>query len=454
MNDPLDNERLPSRRLHEFPEIFAQWHPTLNGELDPATLSAGSHRNVWWKCNVADDHVWRAQCNSRTQYNTACPMCMNRKLSVTNSLEARFPDIARQLHPTLNGGVVARDIVAGVKQTFWWKCDVADDHVWRASSHYRVRHGGRECPFCSSRRPSVSNSLSALFPDIARQLHPTLNGDVTGETLLARGDKSVWWQCPDVDDHAWRAKVSSRTGKRRTRCCYCTNRSVSPNKSLDHLYPKIARQLHPDRNGDLTAKDLAAQSNQSVWWLCPDGHSWQAKVFQRTVQQRGCTECPRPGRGRSRHPTGTTLTAFPEIASQFWIEANGGLTPDDVTYGSTSIFKWKCPDGPDHEWESSAARRTSGQFGDGGGCPFCRGTYVSVTNSLAALFAEIAAEWHPSKNGSVTAAQITAHSRKDVWWRCANGHEWKSRVSARTAPPGSGCPKCYLASRRGGAQGR
>ena len=32
------------------PEIAAQWHPTMNGDLTPDDVVAGSHKKASWKC--------------------------------------------------------------------------------------------------------------------------------------------------------------------------------------------------------------------------------------------------------------------------------------------------------------------------------------------------------------------------------------------------------------------
>jgi hypothetical protein len=54
---------------------------------------------------------------------------------------------------------------------------------------------------------------------------------------------------------------------------------------------------------------------------------------------------------------------------------------------------------------------------------------------------DIAAEWHPTKNGDLTADDVTRGAGRPVWWRCQFGHEWKATVNHRTAK-GVGCPRC------------
>jgi len=92
-------------------------------------------------------------------------------------------------------------------------------------------------------------------------------------------------------------------------------------------------------------------------------------------------------------------------------------------------------------WETSPGRRTGSEAT---GCPCCRGLQVSVTNSLAVLYPEIAAQLDPGRNDGVTAAEIVAGSNKKYWWRCDKGpdHVWEAVVFSRTRAVASGCPRC------------
>jgi len=73
---------------------------------------------------------------------------------------------------------------------------------------------------------------------------------------------------------------------------------------------------------------------------------------------------------------------------------------------------------------------------------------VSVTNSLATQNPDIAAEWHPTKNGDLTPDQVVAGSAKRVWWKCPQGldHEWPATLVNRTDKD-RGCPYCDIKPR-------
>ena len=78
------------------------------------------------------------------------------------------------------------------------------------------------------------------------------------------------------------------------------------------------------------------------------------------------------------------------------------------------------------------------------GCPICAGQRtLPGENDLATLRPDLAAEWHPSKNKKLKPSDCTISSGRRVWWRCKEGHEWQSVVSARTGKDNCGCPYCY-----------
>ena len=97
-------------------------------------------------------------------------------------------------------------------------------------------------------------------------------------------------------------------------------------------------------------------------------------------------------------------------------------------------------DFPEHEWDAVVKSRT--RVVEPTGCPICSGQKLSPEKSLATLSPNVAAEWHPDKNGSLTPEQVFNQSNKKVWWQCSQNpdHEWKAVIGNRSK--GSGCPEC------------
>lgn len=228
----------------------------------------------------------------------------------------------------------------------------------------------------------VKEPLSVTHPALAAEWHPTKNGDLTADEVNSGSQRKVWWRCALDPSHEWEATIQhrARLGRGCPRC-----------GSLQTLFPRLAEQWHPTKNGTLLPDDVTAGSNQKVWWKCPrePDHEWQAQLPNRTRLGVGCPYCA----GQKVSITNSLALLFPQAATEWHSTKNGDLTPNDVVAGSGLKVWWQCPKGQDHEWQASLVKRTTG----GQGCPFCQGLQVSVTNSLGSLFPEIAVQWHPTK---------------------------------------------------------
>lgn len=64
--------------------------------------------------------------------------------------------------------------------------------------------------------------------------------------------------------------------------------------------------------------------------------------------------------------------------------------------------------------------------------------------SLAEARPDLAAEWHPTKNGDLTPYDVVPGFTKKAWWQCSiDGTEWCQRVFLRARNEDlSGCPAC------------
>jgi positive regulator of sigma E activity len=135
----------------------------------------------------------------------------------------------------------------------------------------------------------------------------------------------------------------------------------------------------------------------------------------------------------SPFPGLSLLELNPDLAKEWHPTKNGSLTPSDVTLHSKKKVWWKC--NKNHEWQAVVDSRSIGRS-----CPYCSGKAVCDDNCLSTLNPDLAKQWHPTKNGSLTPSDVTLHSSKKVWWICGKGHEWEVLVSSRSA--GDGCPYC------------
>ncbi|NUP12481.1 MAG: zinc-ribbon domain-containing protein [Polyangiaceae bacterium] len=69
--------------------------------------------------------------------------------------------------------------------------------------------------------------------------------------------------------------------------------------------------------------------------------------------------------------------------------------------------------------------------------------------SLAATFPAIAAQWHPSKNGTVTPGDVEPSSTRLVYWQCSNDPNHVSVMAVRDRLARPGCSRCGTGHRAG-----
>ena len=343
------------------------------------------------------------------------------------SIADTFPDISAQWHPTRNGDLTPDQVPAGSQKRVWWRCELG--HQWEAAISNRT-YNSTGCPVHAGRKLHAGyNDLATRFPNIAAQWHPTCNGDRTPDQVLAGTEGRAWWRCEL--GHEWEAAVSSRTSHGNGCPVHSGRKLLTGYNDLATRFPAVAAQWHPTRNSDLRPDRVATGSNRRVWWRCAEGHEWQAKVGDRTSQGNGC---PVHSGRKVLAGYNDLVTRFPAVAAQWHPTRNGDLRPDQVSAGTNAKVWWRCELG--HEWETAVRSRTR----QGTGCPVHSGMKVLVGyNDLATRFPDIAAQWHPTRNGDLTPDQVLAGSNKKAWWRCGQGHEWEVTVNNRTSG-GHGCP--------------
>lgn len=248
------------------------------------------------------------------------------------------------------------------------------------------------------------------------------NKENPGEVSTGSG-KKVWWVCEK--GHSYPAIVCNRARKLNpTGCGCCDGKLVCDDNCLATLRPDLAKEWHPIKNNVLTPNDVTCWSHKRVWWLCSKcGGEWEESVHNRTSVS-SCKMCV------------SLLKLRPDVAAQWHPTKNKVLTPRDVKINSNKKVWWLC-EKCGESWLSQISNRTRQK----GGCPYCLGKLVCNSNCLATLFPDIAKEWHPTKNGSLTPNDVTCGRGKKVWWVCSKcGNEWYSTINHRTS--GTCCPLC------------
>ena len=138
---------------------------------------------------------------------------------------------------------------------------------------------------------------------------------------------------------------------------------ASPEYNLYLLKPNLIMEWHPTRNGNLRPRDVTPGSAKKVWWLCEQGHEWQAAIYSRS-RGSGCPKCYRgsPINNDPRSVSGSTLLM------EWHPTKNGYLRLEDANSGLHQKVWWICKEG--HEWQATVKSRLKGS-----GCPRCAGAY-------------------------------------------------------------------------------
>ena len=292
--------------MHTHPILASQWHPTKNPQPTPAGVGAYSSKKYWWICSKGHEtHSSPAAKHTRGENGKhdkpVCAVCSGKQvLAGYNDLATFKPDLAKQWHPTKNGSKKPTDYTKGSGAKVWWLGDCG--HEWEAviSSRALSGNGCSKCGYknwLQDNKTSIkTNNLQETHPEVAKQWHPTKNGNITPEMRTAGSVFKAWWICDK--GHEWEATINRRTkgsGKHKNRgsgCHYCTNQKVLTNyNDLATTHPELLSEWDYNKNSSFDPEKIIAGSNiNKYWWKCHKGHSWLATSNDRATGY-GCPEC-------------------------------------------------------------------------------------------------------------------------------------------------------------------
>ena len=218
--------------LSEYdPELAKEWHPTKNEGLKPTDVTAGSSKKVWWVCSKNPNHVWPASISNRTR-GKGCPFCAGVVVG-KNSLADLYPEIAEEWHPIKNKELKLSDVSKGSKRKVWWQCKNDPSHEWQAFVFSRTKGEGN-CSICSGREKKF---FADEFPEVAKEWHPTKNGNVSPSNVPYSSSKKYWWQCSVNPEHEWMATPQNR-GLNQSGCPHCYKEKAGQELS-DYLVDSV-----------------------------------------------------------------------------------------------------------------------------------------------------------------------------------------------------------------------
>ena len=392
-------------------ELAKEWNYEKNKSLTPMDVTANSDKKVWWKCSKG--HEWVAKIYSRSN-GSGCPACSSEKhtsfpeYAMIYYLQKQGLDVihsSRKYGYELDVYIPSLKIAIEYDGYYWHKDKVSLDLEKNRKCEndgiklYRIREGlsslndssidyvtqrnqkdfpkileeilheiigvsvdidfERDAIAIGSLREYTDKEKSVLFanPKLAKEWNYEMNGDLKPQNFTVSSQRKVWWRCQI--GHNWQSTIANRSSGYG--CPYCANQKVLKGyNDLQTANPTLAKEWSYKQNGKLLPDNFTANSHKKVWWICHNGHEWQATIKNRNYGY-GCPYCA----GQKVLPGYNDLQSInPSLAKEWHYEKNIGLEPIQVTSKSHRKVWWKCCKG--HEFRMAINERNKGRE-----CPQC-----------------------------------------------------------------------------------
>ncbi len=263
------------------PDLVTEWSER-NGLLKPEEVSYGSKKEIIWRDSLG--HEWVASVKSRVVNHTGCPYCSHNRILVGfNDFASQYPEIAEEWSEK-NLPLTPQQVTAFSNRRIWWKGKCG--HEWYAL--ISSRSNGHGCPYCETHRVLTGfNDFASRYPDLVKEW--SSRNQITPGSIPENKPMLFWWKCRKcgMEYQAWPKSRIEGSG-----CPYCSEKVlVEGVNDLASRYPEIASEWDYQKNGDTKPTQVKSRSKAYYWWKGTCGHTWKARVYDRTVRHQGCTKC-------------------------------------------------------------------------------------------------------------------------------------------------------------------
>jgi len=185
-------------------------------------------------------------------------------------------------------------------------------------------------------------NISITHPEIAKQWHPTKNGDLRVENFTFGSEKKIWWLCPNITCtrgciHEYEMMVCNKIKGSSCKFCCKPRKQHCIHETIVYTHPELVKQWHPTKNGELKPENFTFGSHTKIWWLCENTckegckHEWKSLINRRTGLSKSCPFCCKPRKQHCIHET--IVYTHPELVKQWHPTKNGELKPENFTFG-------------------------------------------------------------------------------------------------------------------------
>lgn len=263
-------------------ELACEWHSEQNGNLKPTNVTYGSGKKVWWKC--PQKHEYQATILHRSR-GTNCPKCHSgRQTSFAEQatyfyVKKMYPDTINRFTADFLGRMELDVFIPSINYAIeydgeaWHKKDALKREQ---EKHHRCQKNGIKLIRLREEMPALG-SYNADYLFTADKLYEPKNLERVIVNVLKRIDFSNS-KLRDISIDIARDRIEIQK-----------YRTLHRSDSFLEKYPEIAKDWHPEKNGQLIPQMYKSGSDQKMWWLCPScGNDYEASIGHRTAG----TACP------------------------------------------------------------------------------------------------------------------------------------------------------------------
>lgn len=198
-----------------------------------------------------------------------------------NSIAVYSPEIKQFWDYDKNGKITPEQIPHASNRKVFLKCVLG--HEWEVAVNNFPSHPW--CPYCSGRRVlSGFNDLFTTNPELKPLWSE--NNTIDPRKIKKGCNSKAIWLCL-VCGSEYEMKISDKA--KGYGCPYCSGHRVLKGfNDFATVFPELVKEWNYDKNYPLRPDDITSKSNKKMWWICDEGHEWQAKVYSRA---KG-SECP------------------------------------------------------------------------------------------------------------------------------------------------------------------
>ena len=88
-------------------------------------------------------------------------------------------------------------------------------------------------------------------------------------------------------------------------------KQLAPKEPFASSHPFVSKEWNIRKNGNLLPVSIRSASKRAVWWICKEGHEWEARVYLRSKGLGKCPICP----GRKLSEVNNLKAKHDEIAT-------------------------------------------------------------------------------------------------------------------------------------------